>query len=191
MTILGMKPGTPKLPILIGVAFPDLLWPAMVLLNLEQVEINQESPLQKEIKFIKYPYSHSLVMTAAIALIPAVALALYYHSWLLGLRFCIPLAARCRGAPYGHACPRFWKGCQSRIGIVEKWPGFFYHRLPGLCCSGAVFLYLKGIAIFHLLNSNSFFGFSKTNLIKSSKGYALFTLVGFIALILALNSILK
>ena len=45
-------------------------------------------------------------------------------------------------------------------------------------------------AIFHLLNANSFLGFTKTNPFKTDRAYAAVTLVGFIAMSLIVNYVL-
>jgi hypothetical protein len=45
-------------------------------------------------------------------------------------------------------------------------------------------------AIFHLLNANSFLGFTKTNPFKTDRAYAVLTLVGFIGMILVVNYLL-
>jgi len=57
-----ISPGTPTWVALAGVSFPDLLWGVTVLTGLEKVELDPASPLQSTIKFVKYPYSHSLVL---------------------------------------------------------------------------------------------------------------------------------
>lgn len=44
--------------------------------------------------------------------------------------------------------------------------------------------------IFHLLNANSFFGFTKTNPSKSINSYAVLALIGFIAFSLIANFVL-
>lgn len=51
--------------------------------------------------------------------------------------------------------------------------------LPGRLVSG--FLLLG--CIFHLINANSFFGFTKKNLFKTPTSYALITLIGFASFI--------
>jgi len=45
-------------------------------------------------------------------------------------------------------------------------------------------------AIFHLLNANSFLGFTKTNPFKTDRAYAAITLFGFIAMSLIVNYVL-
>ena len=55
----------PKVCILIpltAVSFPDLLWPRLVLAGIEKVGIDKDSPLQKHMAFLKYPYSHALAL---------------------------------------------------------------------------------------------------------------------------------
>ena len=47
-------PGVPPLIPLLGVGFPDLLWPFLILSGIEKVSIDPESPLQNRIKFTSY-----------------------------------------------------------------------------------------------------------------------------------------
>ena len=42
--------------------FADLLWPSLVLLGFERVEIDPGNTLVTPLNFVSYPYSHSLVM---------------------------------------------------------------------------------------------------------------------------------
>lgn len=42
--------------------FADLLWPTLVMLGLEIVEIDPGNTLVTPLNFVKYPYSHSMVM---------------------------------------------------------------------------------------------------------------------------------
>jgi len=42
--------------------FADLLWPTLLVLGLEKVEIDPGNTLMTPLNFISYPYSHSLVM---------------------------------------------------------------------------------------------------------------------------------
>ena len=42
--------------------FADLLWPSLVVLGLERVEIDPGNTLVTPLNFVSYPYSHSLVM---------------------------------------------------------------------------------------------------------------------------------
>jgi len=73
-----ISPGTPTWVALAGVSFPDLLWGVTVLTGVEEVELDPASPLQSTIMFVRYPYSHSLVLGGAIACIPSLVLALIF-----------------------------------------------------------------------------------------------------------------
>lgn len=44
--------------------FADLLWPALVLLGLERVEVQPGATLMTPLNFVSYPYSHSLLALA-------------------------------------------------------------------------------------------------------------------------------
>lgn len=56
--------------------FADLLWPTLLVLGLERVEIDPGNTLVTPLDFVSYPYSHSLVML----LVWAGALALLYRA---------------------------------------------------------------------------------------------------------------
>ena len=56
--------------------FADLLWPTLVMLGLEIVEIDPGNTLVTPLNFVKYPYSHSLVML----LVWSVVFALLYFA---------------------------------------------------------------------------------------------------------------
>ena len=56
--------------------FADLLWPSLVLLGLERVEIDPGNTLVTPLNFVSYPYSHSLVML----LVWAAVFALLYRA---------------------------------------------------------------------------------------------------------------
>jgi hypothetical protein len=45
--------------------FADLLWPTLLVLGLEKVEIDPGNTLVTPLNFVSYPYSHSLVMLLA------------------------------------------------------------------------------------------------------------------------------
>lgn len=49
--------------------FADLLWPTLVMLGLEVVEIDPGNTLVTPLNFVKYPYSHSLVMLIVWAMV--------------------------------------------------------------------------------------------------------------------------
>jgi membrane-bound metal-dependent hydrolase YbcI (DUF457 family) len=60
--------------------FADLLWPTLLVLGLEIVEIDPGNTLVTPLNFVKYPYSHSLVML----LVWSVVLALLYLAFRRG-----------------------------------------------------------------------------------------------------------
>ena len=60
----GAKKATPRVSLgtlFIAVQFLDLLWPTLLLLNIEKVEIHPELADAKVLAFSYYPYSHSLL----------------------------------------------------------------------------------------------------------------------------------
>lgn len=61
---LGVKKATPRISLgtlFIAVQFLDLLWPTLLLLNIEHVEIHPELDNAHVLSFVDYPISHSLV----------------------------------------------------------------------------------------------------------------------------------
>ncbi|MEZ4703561.1 MAG: hypothetical protein R2834_24735 [Rhodothermales bacterium] len=67
---LGAKRFAPAVSLgtlFIAVQFADLLWPTLLLLGLEQVEIAPGITAVTPLDFISYPYSHSLVMAVVWA----------------------------------------------------------------------------------------------------------------------------
>ena len=62
---LGAKKYAPKLSlglIFLAVQFADLLWPDLILLNIEKVRIQPEDA-KFPLDFIYYPFSHSLLIS--------------------------------------------------------------------------------------------------------------------------------
>ena len=53
--------------------FADLLWPTLLVLGAEKVEIDPGNTVMTPLNFVSYPYSHSLVMLAVWAALFAVA----------------------------------------------------------------------------------------------------------------------
>jgi hypothetical protein len=54
----------------------------------------------------------------------------------------------------------------------------------------AIGLILVG-SVFHLINANSFFGFTRSNPFKTARSYAILSLIGFVAFILAANAVIS
>jgi hypothetical protein len=61
---LGAKRVAPSVPLgalFMAAQFADLLWPALVLLGIERVEVVAGATLVTPLDFVSYPYSHSLL----------------------------------------------------------------------------------------------------------------------------------
>jgi hypothetical protein len=62
---LGAKKTTPSVSLgttFLACQFADLLWPTLVVLGIESVEVDPGNTLVTPLNFVSYPYSHSLVM---------------------------------------------------------------------------------------------------------------------------------
>jgi membrane-bound metal-dependent hydrolase YbcI (DUF457 family) len=74
----GAKAAAPKVSLgtlFLAAQFIDLLWPTLLLLGIERVNIISDGSQQPPLDFVHYPYSHSLLMVAVWALLFA---AIYY-----------------------------------------------------------------------------------------------------------------
>jgi hypothetical protein len=75
---LGAKKVVPMVSLgtlFLAVQFADLLWPTLLALGIETVEIDPGNTLMTPLNFVSYPYSHSLVML----LVWSVVFALVYQ----------------------------------------------------------------------------------------------------------------
>ena len=57
--------------------FADLLWPTLLVLGLEKVEIDPGNTLVTPLNFVSYPYSHSLVMLLIWSALFLIGAAIY------------------------------------------------------------------------------------------------------------------
>jgi hypothetical protein len=180
----------PVLPVAIGVAYADLLWPILVYLKKEQVSIDPKTPLQKGIKFISYPYSHSLVRSSLLSLVPAVIAAAIYGRPIVGVFFFLAAMSHWFLDSLMHLpdLPVLGFGKDKKIGLgLWRYPksAFIFEYVFYAVCT-VLFsvpslwapLLLGGLAL-HLMNANSFFGFTKTNPTKTPNAYASLALFGF------------
>ena len=69
--LLAAVPSVGPLPALLGVSFPDLLTGLLVLLGVEDIQPDPDSPRFRDVDFRSFPFSHSLVLGTGIAAIPA------------------------------------------------------------------------------------------------------------------------
>ena len=77
---LGAKKAVPMVSLgtlFIAVQFADLLWPTLLALGLETVEIDPGNTLMTPLNFVSYPYSHSLVMLLVWSALFALAYRLF------------------------------------------------------------------------------------------------------------------
>lgn len=65
--------------------FLDLVWPLLVLLNIEQVSVDQTATKVTPLNFAHYPYSHSLVMTLFYSLLAGLIFWRVFKSMRVGL----------------------------------------------------------------------------------------------------------
>ncbi len=184
----------PHVPVLIpfvAVSFPDLVWPLLILTGIEKVKVNPDSPLQKYLVFEKYPYSHSLIFTNFVALTVGLALALILDNPLVALVFTVGSASHWILDSVVHLPDLPVLGFDRRdrkvgLGLWRNGPlafvlEFIFYAvitiavLPGRLISGALLLGM----VFHLVNANSFFGFTRKNPFRTPASYALITLIGF------------
>jgi hypothetical protein len=198
--LIRLFPGvSPLIPIL-GVGFPNLLWPFLILSGIEKVSIDPDSPLQNRVKFISYPYSHSLVLGTLIACILGLELA-YFTSLLAGFVFVAASASHWLLDAIVHLKDLPVLGIRSdkKVGfglwnlpktafVIEY---LFYAALTALAFPSKLMPLLAIGAIFHLIKANSFLGLTKTNPFKSSGVYAVLTLLGFLLFSLAVNFVIS
>jgi len=199
--LLKAYPSVPALPVLIGVAYPDLLWPILVYAGKEKVDIDPQTPLQKAIRFISYPYSHSLVRSGLLTLIPAIGLAVIFQRPIVGILFFIAAISHWLLDSIVHLpdLPVLGFGPDRKIGLgLWNYPGaafvfeYLFYAFGTLVLVPARHLWPMLIAggVLHLVNANSFFGFTKTNPTKTSKMYASLALFGYVLAIAIVNFIL-
>lgn len=198
--LIRFFPGIPPLVPLIGVSFPDILWPMFILLGFEKAEINPDSPLQKYIKFTSYPYSHSLVISFIISGSMGLILA-YGISPTAGVLFIIASTSHWFLDTIVHLpdLPILGFGPDKKVGLgLWNYPRmafvieyFFYASTVLIFMPDDYILPLIIIGTaFHLINANSFLGKTKTNPFKSAKQYAVLALIGFIGFSLVANYVL-
>lgn len=199
----SLVPGVPIIIPLIGVAFPDLLWPVLVLTGVEKVKFDKNKPLQKDIVFESYPVSHSLVLTTIIAFIVGLILALFLRNPFVAPIFAVASASHwiLDSIVHNKDLPVFGfssKDIKFGFGLWRKGPlafaveYIFYAVLAIIAVPpNSLLLILLLGAVFHLININSFFGFKKEDVAGgSSKKYAIIVLIAFAVFIILAHIIL-
>jgi len=191
--LLALFPSVPPLVVLFGVSFPDLLWPVLVLTGREKVTINPDTPLQGAVRFTSYPYSHSLVTGTLIAAVPGIVIGMLV-SPLAGIVFVAASASHwiLDAVTHVHDLPVTGMGRDRKVGlglwnapraafVIEL---LFYAVITVLVASPAIVIPLLVLGLaFHLINANSFLGFSRKNPFRTARSYAISALVGFLVFI--------
>ena len=190
--LIALFPSVPPLVVLFGVSFPDLLWPVLVLTGKEKVSVNPDSPLQSAIGFSSYPYSHSLITGTLITAVPGTAIA-YFVSPLAGIVFVAASASHWLLDVVTHLrdLPVLGTGHDTKVGLgLWNYPKqafvielIFYAGVTVLAVPSPMVVPLLALGCaFHLINANSFLGFSKKNPF-TARGYAIAALLGFLSFI--------
>lgn len=189
--ILAVVPEAPALPIAVAVAWPDLVWPALVFAGKERLKVDRDNPLQTGVEFTSYPYSHSLVLGGALSLLPALLAGLTYQSVLVGILFWIGVLSHwlldavvhLRDLPirgWGQNDRRIGLGLWSRPRLAFALEYALFAVTVLLLAPSSMHLgLLGGGLLLHLFNINSFFGFTKNNPFGTPKRFALLALVGY------------
>ncbi len=189
--ILVVAPEAPALPVAVAVAWPDLVWPALVFAGKERLKVDRDNPLQTGVEFTSYPYSHSLVLGGALSLLPALLAGLIYQSALVGVLFWIGVLSHwlldavvhLRDLPirgWGRSDRRIGLGLWSRPRLAFVLEYAFFAATALLLAPPSMLVgLLGGGLLLHLFNINSFFGFTKSNPFGTPKRFALLALVGY------------
>jgi hypothetical protein len=194
-------PETPVWVGMVGVSFPDLLWGVTIFAGIERVEVDPKSPLQSHIRFVHYPYSHSLVLTNLIALIPAAIIGAFL-GWQAALVFVLASISHWLLDVIVHLpdLPVLGFGRDSKVGfglwrygwaalIVEY--ALFAAATLAFVPSGKWAAVLIAGLVLHAINLNTFLGLTKDNPFKTGKVYAAAALGGYIVLIVVFTWLLS
>lgn len=191
----------PEVPLwvpLLGVSFPDLLWPVLITLGIEKAHFDSESPLQKNIEFTYYPYSHSLVLTSIFAFAVGVILYFILKDPAVILVFTLSSATHwfLDITVHNRDLPLLgFSKYDKKIGFGlwnYGWKAFvleysFYAVITVIFVKPALVMdFLLLGALFHAANMNTFIAFTKKNPFALSKfSYPVITLLGFSLFIIA------
>ncbi|MBS1905536.1 MAG: hypothetical protein JST33_02985 [Actinobacteria bacterium] len=191
--LLAVFPETPAPAVAVGVAWPDLVWPVLVMAGKEKVTVDPDDPLQRSLRFDSYPFSHSLVLSNLLALVPALVFAALYQSWSAGLVFWLAAVSHWLLDLVVHRAdlPVLGFGSRDRTWGAGLWRlpktaflveyAFFAVVILAVAPSRMLPGLLLGGLLLHALNANSFFGFTRRNPVGTPRRYALLTLVGYVA----------
>jgi hypothetical protein len=188
--LILLFPHTPVWVPLIGVSFPDLLWSVLIWARKEEVVIDKQNPLQKSIIFRKNPYSHSLVLTNVVSFVMGSLLAVGLQNLAVLPVFVMASASHWLLDTVVHLqdLPILGFDGDRKVGLgLWRWGrATFFVELFFFAIFAAIFVGTASLpavliigVVFHAINANSFFGFSKMNPFGSSNAYAAAALLGF------------
>ena len=197
---IALFPSVHPLIPLAGVCFPDLLWPILIFLGWEEVQMDPDNPLQYSIRFIRYPFSHSLILGTLIALMFGLVI-MFFTSPLAGLVFVSASASHWLLDSTTHVgdLPVVGIGRDRKVGfglwarpraafLIEL---VFYVVVTLVAARPGIIVPLLALGFaFHLLNANSFLGSSKGNPFNTPGKYATVVLAALLAFIFIANWII-
>jgi len=126
-----------------------LLWPVLILIGVENVSIKSESPLQSDVNFLNYPYSHSLILSFLIEIGVSIFVGVTTKVILALVVFLIACTSRWILDTLMHSkdLPLLGFGGKDWPGSMEKRIGCVYFRIYILChlCNCVRQKYLCGI----------------------------------------------
>lgn len=193
--LVTVVPDSPVLPTAIGVAWPDLVWPVLVLTGWEKVTTNPGDPLQRSVRFDSYPFSHSLVLSNILNLLPAAVIALVYQSVIVGNVFWLAAVSHWLLDVLVHQqdLPVTGIGTNDRKLGAGLWQYpktafileylFFAVVILATAPQPIWIGVLGGGLLLHLLNANSFLGLTRTNPLGTPARLSTITLIGYFAAI--------
>jgi len=196
---IALVPGIPPLIPLLGVSFPDLLWPVLIFTGIEKARVDPGSARQDALIFVSYPFSHSLVVGVLIAGIFGAGIA-YVYGMTAGIVFIAASASHWLLDTVVHMkdLPVLGFGPDRKVGagLWKHGPAaffielVFYSVITWLVAPEALLVPLLALGIaFHLVNANSFFGFSQKNPFTTPRAYAVVVFVTLSVFCLIANAI--
>ncbi|MDD1703462.1 MAG: hypothetical protein LUQ31_10840 [Methanoregula sp.] len=199
--LISLFPGVPPIIPLIGVSFPDLLWPVLIFTGKEKAKVNPASPRQDSLVFLSYPYSHSLILGTLISVVPG-AIFGFFFGFAAGMVFVVASASHwlLDAIVHNRDLPVLGFGRDTTTGAY-LWKfgraAFFIELIFYIVFTllfapaGTVVPLLVLGFVFQLINANSFFGFTRENPFKTPRAYATVVIFGFVVFILIANMIIS
>lgn len=193
----SLVPGVPIIIPLLGVAFPDILWPFLILTGVEKAKLDKNKPLMADIVFESNPISHSLVLTTAIAFVVGLIVAFFLKNPLIAPVFALASAShwildavvRYKDMPVLGFSSKdtkvgfgLWRS--GPLAFISEYIFYAVIAIFTVPQNSLLFILLLGLP-FHFININAFFGFKNEDVTGgSSEKYALILLTMVILFVL-------